>query len=74
MLLALNSKRDMQVDNLAHLKRLSGGSETALRRKAGDDGTVPELMAVVGRKMSTASRQVSFAGGQIQFSDVEVDK
>jgi hypothetical protein len=74
MILALNSKRDMSVDNLGALNRVRGGSESEIRRNAGDSGKVPGVLQVVGRKMSTASRQVSFVGGQVQFSDVEAEK
>jgi hypothetical protein len=74
MLLALNSKRDMSVDNLGHLNRIRGGSEAEIRRKAGDEGRVPNVMELVGRKMSSTTRKVSFVGGQVQFSDVEADK
>ena len=46
MLMALNSKRDMSVDNLGALNRVRGGSETEIRRKAGDVGRVPDVMQV----------------------------
>ena len=76
MLDALNTQRDMSMDSLVQLKRGGGGvgNEIAMRRKAGDDGSVPELMAMVGQKMSNAERRVTFSGGQVQFSDVEADK
>ena len=49
-------------------------SDMETDRKTGGDHSVPEIMAVVGGKMSNETRQVLFVGRQIRFSDVEADK
>ena len=38
------------------------------------ESSVHEIMAAVGRQMSSETRQVLFVKGRIQFSDVEADK